>query len=128
MVLLELPKAPDWSICWQMLWLTLALPPAPPLAKPPPTLTLPAPPAPPVAVPVSVALCEAELLVLSCAAALCVAENPIAVDATTAATTAVITNSVLFIYIRILYNKNKYISVCWRVLINIYYFIIIVFI
>jgi hypothetical protein len=72
-----------------------------------PGLTLPAPPAPPVAVAVWVELCEAELLVLNCAAALCGAKNPIAIIVvTTLTTSAVIDNSVLFIYSRTFYNKN----------------------
>jgi hypothetical protein len=69
-----------------MPWLTLALPPAPPLAEPK-TPMPPAAPAPPVASPVSVALCEAVLLVLNCAAALCVVKNPIAAAATKIAAT-----------------------------------------
>jgi hypothetical protein len=94
-VLVEVPNAPDWAACWPMLWLTLALPPGPPLALPP-TETPPAPPAPPVAVPVLLAVCVAVLLVSNSAAALCVVTNPIAVAATIAS--AVIANDVLFMY------------------------------
>jgi hypothetical protein len=54
-----------------------------------------------------VELCEAELLVLNCAAALCGAKNPIVVVVTTLTTSAVIDNSVLSIYTSILYNNNK---------------------
>jgi hypothetical protein len=73
-----------------------------------PGLTLPAPPAPPVAVAVWVELCEAELSVLNCAAALCGAKNPIAVIVvTTLTTSAVIAKDVLFICSRNFYNKNE---------------------
>jgi hypothetical protein len=48
----------------------------------------------------------------SCAAALCVDTNPIAVAATIAS--AVIANDVLFICIRILYAKNVIILILWN--------------
>jgi hypothetical protein len=55
-----------------------------------------------------VELCEAELLVSNCAAALCGAKNPIAVVVvTTLTTSAVIAKDVLFICSRTFYNKNE---------------------
>jgi hypothetical protein len=75
---------------------------------------------------VLVAVCEAVLLVLNCAAALCVDTNPIAVAATIAS--AVITNDVLFMCIPTLYNNNEIILIfVKKILRNILYLIIIIF-
>jgi hypothetical protein len=113
MLLFENPNAPDWAICWQMLWEILILPLTPPLAAAPlsPLVALP-PLAPPVAAAADwVALCEALLLVSNSATALCVAANPlkpIAVAETI--TSAEIAKDVLFICIRILYRNNDTIN------------------